>query len=346
MAAELPSMPPPSAFAAPVATPAPTTAAPAAPAGIAAPWQPLLQRLAAEGISGTDVDDLFARMGLPTQDPMGRKVQELYMRKFVPPAPRDPDAPPRPRRTVYKNVITPENVERCRQFLRDHAPAFALVELRYQVPKEIAVSLLFVETRLGSFLGEASALYTLASMAVSTAPEDISQWLPKLPGHEEHLGWMGELMPKRADWAYRELRALLLFARANGSDPLAMPGSIYGAIGLCQFMPSNLGRYAVDGDNDGAVDLFTPADAIASLANYLAKNGWKGSLNRQQQHKVLKSYNRIDIYANTILVLSDAVAGRRPAISPDEPEPAPPSTRPAAPGMPSGFTAPATQSGR
>ena len=300
-------LPTPSAFVAPV-------------------WEPLVQRLAREGISGPDVNALFARMGVEaTQDPMGRKVRELYMRKFVPPAPQDPNAPPPVKRTVYRNVITEENVARCRQFLQEYAPAFALAEMRFQVPKEIAVSLLFVETRLGIFLGKASALYTLASMAVSTEPQHIGQWLPELPelaGHEERLDWMRELMPKRAEWAYKELRALLLFTRGQEADPLLMPGSIYGAIGMCQFMPSNLNHYAVDGDGDGGVNLFSVPDAVASLSNYLVKNGWKGKMSRQQQHKVLKTYNRIDIYANTILVMSDVLAGRRP-VPPSEDPPLP-----------------------
>lgn len=341
LAAEsIPSMPPPATFSAPApsgmaapdaGSPAPsgspgvpgTPAAPQAaqPMTLAPQWRPLLQRLAAEGMAGPEMEALFIRMGTPTQDPMGRKVRELYMRKFVPPTPRDPNLPPLPKRTVYKNVITPENVQRCRQFLQDNAPAFALAEMRYKVPKEIAVSLLFVETRLGNFLGDASALYTLASMAVSTTPDHITQWLPQLPGYEEHLDWMSELMPKRADWAYKELRALLAFTRQSSLDPLSMPGSIYGAIGMCQFMPSNLNAYAADGDNDGEINLFTAADAVASLSNYLVKNGWKGNLNRKQQHAALKRYNKLDIYANTILVLSDAVAGRRPPVSPDDPAP-------------------------
>ena len=302
----------PSAQVAPAAVPAisplPVLPVLAAPAPV---WQPLLQRLAAEGVSGPDVDTLFARMGSEaSQEPMGRKVKELYVRKFVPPPPRDPAAPVKPRPTLYPNVVTAENVQRCRDFLQEHATAFALSEVRYHVPKEIAVALLFVETRLGGYLGKAGAFYTLASMAVSTEPQSISQWLPDLPGYEEHLDWMRDVMPKRAEWAYKEMRALLLFTRSQGTDPLLLPGSIYGAIGLCQFMPSNLNRYAVDGDGDGVVDLFRMADAVPSLCNYLVQNGWKPRMNRKQQHAALKAYNRIDIYANTILTLADAVAGR------------------------------------
>ena len=46
-------------------------------------WQPLLQRLAADVVSGPDVDDFFVRLGgVPTQEPMGRQVSELYTSKF------------------------------------------------------------------------------------------------------------------------------------------------------------------------------------------------------------------------------------------------------------------------
>ena len=47
-----------------------------------------------------------------------------------------------------------------------------------------------------------------------------------------------------------------------------MPGSSTGAIGLLQFEPSNF-YIAVDGDGDGKIDLFDPADAIMSLAHFL-----------------------------------------------------------------------------
>ena len=47
-------------------------------------------------------------------------------------------------------------------------------------------------------------------------------------------------------------------------------------------------------------------DAVASLANYLAQHGWNKAATRAQKQKVIKTYNRIDIYANTILGLAEA----------------------------------------
>ena len=57
----------------------------------------------------------------------------------------------------------------------------------------------FVETRLGKVLGDVpeNAFYTLASMAVSTRPGDIAEWLPRMKGYEDHLGWMDETMRKK-----------------------------------------------------------------------------------------------------------------------------------------------------
>ena len=49
-----------------------------------------------------------------------------------------------------------------------------------------------------------------------------------------------------------------------------MTGSFAGALGICQFMPSNIEKLGIDMDGDGKVDLTaSTADAVASAANYL-----------------------------------------------------------------------------
>jgi membrane-bound lytic murein transglycosylase B len=56
-------------------------------------------------------------------------------------------------------------------------------------------------------------------------------------------------------------------------------GSWAGAMGQTQFMPSSFLKYAVDFDNDGRPDIWTSVpDALASIANYLAKQGWQPDL--------------------------------------------------------------------
>lgn len=289
--------PPPAALVQPPALP-PTADA----------WQPLMTRLQSDGIAGQDVTDLFIRLGNDfSPDPMGRKVKELYTTKYLKPAPV-PGAPAAPRPRLYPGVVTDENASKCRAFIDENQEAFAVAERTYGVPRNVAASLLFVETRLGSNLGKRNAFQTLASMAASNDPEQITGWLDQLPGSRAHLDWVQEKMRIKSDWAYQELKALLIYSRRNQLDPFTMPGSIYGAIGICQFMPTSLLRYGADGDGDGRINLFATTDAVASLGRYLKEHGWQAGLDRDAKHKVLRRYNNLAIYADTILALSDKVA--------------------------------------
>lgn len=285
------------------------------PSDVATVWHPLIERLANDGIVGSEVNYLFMRLGeAPSQDPMGRKVKELYTSKFLKPAPKAPSAvdttPPSPSgipKPWYKGVVTDANARRCRTFINTHDAAFAEAEQKYSVPTEVAAALLFVETRLGDYLGKENVFLTLASMSASDTPDAIPDWLDQLPGVDKRLDWVAERMVDKSNWAYTELRALIQYSLENGVDPYEIPGSIYGALGLCQFMPSNISRFAVDGSDDGVIDLFAPADAVASLSNYLVRNGWKPGMSQAEQRKILKRYNNLNIYANTILALAEKI---------------------------------------
>jgi membrane-bound lytic murein transglycosylase B len=82
--------------------------------------------------------------------------------------------------------------------------------------------------------------------------------------------------PRRADFYRSEFEEFLLLAREQKIDPTSFRGSFAGAIGLPQFMPGSIRRWAVDFDGDGRIDLLgSPADAIGSVANFLAAHGWQ-----------------------------------------------------------------------
>ncbi|MDR3045139.1 MAG: lytic murein transglycosylase [Desulfovibrio sp.] len=286
----------------------------------AACWSPLRGRLAADGVSGGRIDALFVQLGdAVSPDPMGRKVKELYTTKFLRPEPQPtpPGQKPKPARPpMYPGVVTDENAAKCRAFLTENARWFSLAESRFGVPREVAVSLLFVETRLGTALGKGNAFRNLAAMAAADNPDMVPGYIAALPGADGNLDWISLRMRQKSDWAYQELKALIRHADGLGQDPLAMPGSIYGAVGICQFMPTNIPAYGVDGDGDGRVDLYTVGDAVFSLSNYLDRHGWQPGMRRDARYNVLKRYNNSAAYANTILALADKVAAPAKTQSP------------------------------
>ncbi|MEE9303282.1 MAG: lytic murein transglycosylase, partial [Thiotrichaceae bacterium] len=62
---------------------------------------------------------------------------------------------------------------------------------------------------------------------------------------------------------------------SEGLNPVTLMGSSAGAVGLCQFMPSNFKTLGVDFNNNGSCNLWDPVDAIGSVANYFSKHGWR-----------------------------------------------------------------------
>ena len=284
-------------------------------------WQDLSLRLQADGLDARKTRALFSALEtLPSLKPMGTKVKELYFSRFIrKPAPAStaakpsasPNGIPKP---WFKGVVTRENAQKCREFIKSNFVAFRKAEVRYGVPREVGAALLFVETRLGTFTGSQNAFYSLASMSVKRSPEAVVRYVDDLPGAWQRLDWIEKRMEEKSEWAYKELKALLEYCWANGLDPMEIPGSIYGAIGMCQFMPSNIDLFAEDGNGDGVIDLFTAPDAILSLSRYLSQNGWREGMDINGQVKALMRYNSMSTYAYTILALAKTIEDiERPA---------------------------------
>jgi membrane-bound lytic murein transglycosylase B len=282
-------------------------AAPASAANIDAGWQPLIAKLEADGIYAQDVAGWFAALETPySQKPMGLKIAGLFRSKYIFPPFAFLRKPQKAARLLH-GIVTKENTRDSADFILANPELFTLIEREYKVDKEIAAALFMVETRLGAYLGTERAFWSLACMALADRPEQVQSYLDKLPLTEERLLWVGQNLQARSERAYNELKALIEYCRTNKHNPLEITGSLFGAIGLCQFMPSNIALYAVDGDKDGRIDLFSTADALPSMANYLVKHGWKASLNRKQRFAVIRRYNHSDVYADTVLALADAV---------------------------------------
>lgn len=270
-------------------------------------WHGLLDRLQDDGLHD---ENLMLWFKNPNQTyssmPMGRKITSLFKKRFTP----APPAKPGQKATgpaLYLGVVVTSNIDRCVDFLELHKKIFDAAEKKYGVPPNILAALLMIETKLGDYLGAPSPFWNLSCMAAATTPEHIQSHLDALPLTKEHDSWLQQTMQARSDWAYKELVALIAHVRENNLNPLEMPGSIFGALGICQFMPSNIPLYAVDGDGDGRIDLFSFADAAHSAANFLKAHGWKKGLSTAASIQVLKKYNNSLSYANTVIALAQGV---------------------------------------
>ena len=186
---------------------------------------------------------------------------------YYPPAPKPTPEKERERNPFLRTrfgLLTPESLERCRGFVDAHTPAFDAAYRQYGVPPEIICGILRIETNFGMAtklsphpVGTIPAISRLATLYVRPSPREKSL---------QHFA-------KEQKFALNELKCLLKAATEFGWDLFQIPGSPTGAIGLAQFEPSSL-KDAVDGNGDGKIDLFDPADAIPSVANYLVTRGW------------------------------------------------------------------------
>ena len=80
---------------------------------------------------------------------------------------------------------------------------------------------------------------------------------------------------RRAKFARQQLVASLRILQRGDISIEGMTGSWAGAMGHTQFIPTTYEAYAVDFEGDGKRDLWnSPADALASAANYLHKAHW------------------------------------------------------------------------
>ena len=271
-------------------------------------WTPLVDKLAADGLDKAALMRLFAG-GMVEYSPeiMARKVDAMVRKEFEP--------KPKPGRktleqSAYRHFLTPEAVAGAVRFVRQNRAAFDKAQREYGPPPELVAAFLVVETNLGTYLGDRDALSVLASLARASTLEQIAPYMKTLHGEPARREFAAAAAADRAQWAFRELAALLRYAAAKKQQPGTIPGSIYGAIGICQFMPSNALRFGVDADGDGIVDLFCPADAIVSVASYLRGHGWKPGMTPQETRDVVYAYNHSDLYVLAVTTVAERIKAR------------------------------------
>jgi len=210
----------------------------------------------------------------------------------------------------YDQFANKWSIQKAKKYMEKHKAVLAKTEKVYGVDKNIITAIILVESGLGNNLGKRSVLNTLSSLA-SMGDPNVRNMFWDLRGDSSGLTRkeFEKKARRRSNWAYNELKAFLEYTLKAKIDPVEIGGSYAGAVGLPQFMPTNIPAYAKDGNMDGHIDLFNHADAMASIANYLKRFGWHPGIDKKKAYKIIRRYNHSIYYINTILKISELLKG-------------------------------------
>ncbi len=210
----------------------------------------------------------------------------------------------------YSQFYNEQSVNKSKDFINKYLKTLSEAELKYNVPKEVISSILWIETRHGNYLGTHHIPSVYLSTALASQKEfiemNIAEMDAKFKGKASERQKLVEKIKSRAEkksaWALAELLALEKMKKMNIAI-VSIYGSWAGAFGISQFLPSSYIKWAVDGNNDGIIDLFNFEDAIHSVANYLNSNGWGNT--EEKRRAAVFHYNNSKDYVDAVLKLAE-----------------------------------------
>ena len=250
----------------------------------------LVNRLSLDGLDKGYLQDLFSRSEFKL---VPQAIAQSLVRKEA--------------SLNYAQFLEKYSVDRTISYLKTHHATLDKMERRFEISAPVVVAILSVETSCGRYMGSFETVGILATQAVSLEPAVYRQIVAHVPAEEKanlNAREIKKKLKKKSARAYRELKALLAFYKDQNRDPLKIKGSIEGAIGLPQFLPSNIKRYGFDGNGDGTIDLFQHEDAITSVASFLEAHKWREGKDYKQKKQIIRKYNPSDYYADTVLKLA------------------------------------------
>jgi len=147
-------------------------------------------------------------------------------------------------------VITDQRIAEGRKAVAANRDLLHRVSEEYNVSPRVISGIWGLESSFGAIQGDFRVVESTATLA-----------------------WEG----RRAAFFRKELMAALRILEQGNVAPARMLGSWAGAMGQPQFMPTSFLSYAADFDGDGKRDIWgNRGDVFASVANYLARSGWRG----------------------------------------------------------------------
>ena len=149
----------------------------------------------------------------------------------------------------FDAAVTQKRIKNGVTLHKKYRPLLQDVTKKYGVPARFLVALWGMETNYGGYTGNTPIIESLATLAYD---------------------------PRRSGFFQKQLLAALTIVDQGHVEPSQMRGSWAGAMGQCQFMPTNYLKYAVDADENGQIDLWNSLeDVFFSMGHFLETLGWQ-----------------------------------------------------------------------
>jgi lytic murein transglycosylase len=185
----------------------------------------------------------------------------------------------------FSGRMVPPRMQRGSNMMKQYGSVLSRIEQAYGVPGEVLVAIWGLETDFGVNTGKFQTIRSLATLAYDC---------------------------RRAEQFRGELMDALRIVQRGDLAPNEMRGAWAGELGQTQFMPSSWMKFAVDFDGNGRRDLLhSPADVLASTANYLASYGWQRGKDWEPggpNFAVLQQWNKSEVYAKTVAYFATQLA--------------------------------------
>ncbi|MES1203831.1 MAG: lytic murein transglycosylase, partial [Pseudomonadota bacterium] len=155
----------------------------------------------------------------------------------------------RPPWEYVNGAVSPARVQAGLTKRAENAVLFGQIQERFGVDADIVAGIWGVETNFGAVVLRYDAADALATLAYDQ---------------------------RRRGRFESYLLSLMEMVERGYAGPSELKSSWAGALGQPQFMPDMVLSTAIDWDGDGRRDIWSnTGDVLASIANYLAKHGWK-----------------------------------------------------------------------
>ncbi|MDX1796535.1 MAG: lytic murein transglycosylase [Hydrogenovibrio sp.] len=179
----------------------------------------------------------------------------------------------------FNRAVTDWRIEKGSELYKKYKPELAKVTKKYGVPERFLIAFWGMETNFGGYTGNTPIIESLATLAYDD---------------------------RRSDYFSQELISALKIIDQGNATVDQMKGSWAGAMGQCQFMPSNYLAYAVDGDGSGHKDLWNSLpDIFFSMGNFLHALGWQRGENWGREVQLPKQFDLTLADGKTMRPLSE-----------------------------------------